>query len=210
MKVVVLGATGRIGSAIAEEVTRRGHEVVGVCRDGGTSLNGILLLFGNASSGADVARVAEGADVVIRVVGPRRDGSDSPDSLSAVAHGIVVGMRQAGVKRLIVVGGAGSLKHGGLRHLDSPQSRRQQTAGACACRCSRRLLRRRRPGLDLRFAGGVSSSQASVPAYSGSEATSCSLMRTGKSRITIPDYAIGIADQLERPTVIRQQITLAC
>ena len=32
----------------------------------------------------------------------------------------------------------------------------------------------------------------------------------GSSRITIPDYAAGIVDQLENPTAHRKQITFAC
>src|ERR1700729_664422 len=74
--VVLFGATGSIGRAIAAELVRRGHQVTGVSRRGAGSVAGLTPAAGDASSAADVARLAAGADVVISATGPRRDGSD--------------------------------------------------------------------------------------------------------------------------------------
>src|ERR1700735_164111 len=112
MKVVVRGAAGAIGRAITGEVLVRGHTVTAATRSGGP-VEGLVVncVTGDASDPASVARLAAGPGAVAAATGPRRGGDEDPeDSLLTAAWGLAEGLRRAGVRRLVVVGGAGSLE----------------------------------------------------------------------------------------------------
>jgi uncharacterized protein len=208
MRVVLLGATGRIGRAITAELIGRGHDVIGVSR-GGHHPDGEPIIAADASDAADVARVVEGADVVITAIGPRRGGSDAPSSLVTTAHAIVAGMQQAKLRRLIVVGGAGSLKSGNSRHIDAPVFPEAHRPLALA-HIDARDIYFTANDLDWIYVSPAAliepGERTGVFRVGGDELLVAS---DGTSRITISDYAIGIADQVEHPTVTQQQITLA-
>ncbi len=107
MKIVLFGPNGMIGSRIAAELSGRGHEVVGVSRSSGTDI----------TDAAQVATAVEGADAVVCAISNR--GADY--TLSDVARSLLDGLRRAGVRRLLIVGGAASLQvAGGGRLLDTP------------------------------------------------------------------------------------------
>jgi uncharacterized protein len=123
MKVVVFGASGTIGRAITSELLERGHTVTAATRSG-APVEGLVVraVTGDAADPASVARLAQGQDAVASATGPRCDGSEDPEeSLGRAARGLAEGLRRAGVPRLVVVGGAGSLEiTPGLRLMDTP------------------------------------------------------------------------------------------
>jgi putative NADH-flavin reductase len=207
--VVLFGATGSIGRTIAAELVRRGHQVTGVSRSGTSAGAGVTPAAGDASSAADVARLAAGAEAVISATGPRRDGSDPADGQAGVARALVDGLRAAGVGRLIVVGGAGSLRQDGGRHVDNPHfpdAWKPLALGAASARDFYRTV----SDVDWLY---VSPAAVIEPGErTGTFRVGRDELLTdasGASRISTEDYAIGIADQLERPTAHHAQITLA-
>ena len=106
-RIVVFGPGGMIGSRVVSELQDRGKAVTGVSRASGV----------DCSDAAQVAEAVRGADVVICAISAR--GVDY--TLADVARALIEGMRNAGARRLIVVGGAGSLLLGDrTRLLDSP------------------------------------------------------------------------------------------
>lgn len=112
MKIVLFGATGMVGSSIAAEAVRRGHEVVAVSRSGRRPVESPLLtaVTGDARSAGSVAELVQGADVVALAVVPPRDGSDPRASLPALYNSLLDGVRAGGARRVVIVGGAGSLQ----------------------------------------------------------------------------------------------------
>ena len=103
MNIVVFGATGMIGTRIAAELKQRGHAVTAATR----------------ATGADVTDPSSvaGADAVVSAVSAR----GMSYTLADVAPALVEGVREAGVRRLLVVGGASSLEVApGKRLLDTP------------------------------------------------------------------------------------------
>ena len=112
MKTVVLGATGMAGSRIAAEAVRRGDEVVAVSRSGTAPLDSPLLtpVAADAGSVREIAEVVKGADVVASALAPARDGSDPRGPFTALYDAVIDGVRAGGVRRMVVVGGAGSLQ----------------------------------------------------------------------------------------------------
>src|SRR3982750_3527748 len=114
MKLVVFGASGNVGQRVAAEALRRGHEVVGVVRDPaavGSPAPRPPLLKGDATSADSVAEIARGADAVVSAISPRPNarGLAAP-SLAANARALIAGLRSAGVRRVLYVGGASSLE----------------------------------------------------------------------------------------------------
>ena len=93
MNIVVFGATGMIGTRIAAELEQRGHAVTAATRATGADV----------TDPPSVASVAAGADAVVSAVSAR--GMNY--TLADVAPALVEGVREAGVRRLLVVGGAG-------------------------------------------------------------------------------------------------------
>lgn len=112
MKTVLFGATGMAGSAIAAEAVRRGDEVVAVSRSGAAPVHSPLLTAVAADAGSvhEVAELVKGADVVGSALAPVRDGSDPRAPFVALYDSVLDGVRAGGVRRVVIVGGAGSLQ----------------------------------------------------------------------------------------------------
>lgn len=110
MDVLLLGASGRIGNRIADELLARDHSVTGVSRGG--TVEGIddadfAAVEGDATDSGDVAKLATGHDAVASALGPSDD--ESPDVLVDMMDATIEGLRRAGVDRLVWTGGAGGL-----------------------------------------------------------------------------------------------------
>jgi putative NADH-flavin reductase len=124
MKIVLFGATGNVGQRIATEALNRGYEVVGVVRDPAQSQSPdprLTVVEGDATNAESVSRVARGADVVVSAISPRPGSHGGPaPSLASAARALITGIRGAGVKRLVVVGGSSTLEVSpGVRLIDT-------------------------------------------------------------------------------------------
>lgn len=102
MHVAVLGASGKGGSEITKELVSRGHTVVAIARNAEKlpSGDGITPVQGDASDGAALAGLIRGVDAVISAL-----HFDIP------AETLLSAVKSAGVGRLLVMGGAASLKN---------------------------------------------------------------------------------------------------
>ncbi len=100
-KIAIIGATGRAGSQLLEEALRRGHSVTAIARDTSKvgDRAGVVSKSLDVLDSAALQAAVAGHDVVI-----------SAAHFATVPASAIVGpVKQAGVKRLLVVGGAGSL-----------------------------------------------------------------------------------------------------
>lgn len=112
MRVAVLGASGKGGSEITRELVSRGHEVVAIARNPEKlpSGAGITPVQGDASDGDTLAGLIRGVDAVISAL-----------HFNVTADTLLGAVKKAGVNRLLVMGGAASLKNAeGVRLYDSP------------------------------------------------------------------------------------------
>jgi putative NADH-flavin reductase len=215
VKIVLFGATGNVGARIAREARRRGHDVVGVVRDPSAvqaPAPGVSLVAGDATDAAGVAAVARGADAVVSAISPRPNPRGLPaPSLVDAARALMAGLRQAGVKRLLVVGGAGSLEASpGKALVDSPSFPAAYKAEALGQRDALQLLRAEAGDLEWTYLS---------PAVEIGPGERTGRYRTtgdrlladaqGKSTITFEDYAVALLDELERPKRVRQRFGVA-
>jgi uncharacterized protein len=213
MKVVVFGASGAIGRAITAELLARGHTVMAATRSGGP-VEGLVVhcVTGDASDPASVARLAAGQDAVAAATGPRRgDDEDPEDSLLTAAWGLAEGLRRAGVRRLVVVGGAGSLEIApGQRLLDSPDFPPAWKPTALAHARALDEVYRGIDDLEWTYicpAGEVGPGERTGEFRIGGD--QLLVDENGESKISIADFAIAFTDELEHAEAIRRRITVA-
>jgi hypothetical protein len=211
MKVLLFGAAGNIGSAIARELVARGHQVTAATRGGG-SVEGLDLAVrrADATDPAQVAEAAAGQDAIVSAIGPRYGVDDDEKVLVGGAEGLIAGARRAGVKRLVVVGGGGSLLvASGQRLLDTPDFPPAWRPGAL-CQAAALDIYRAATDLDWTYISPPFLIEAGerLGRYrlGGDEVL---YDPQGVSRITYPDFAIALVDELERRGAIRRRITLA-
>ena len=115
MKIVVYGATGMVGSQIAEAALALGHEVTAVSRAGADVAGATALAADIADTDTLVALAADADAVVVAIPTDRTGGPTAP---IVDAHRAVIAAHPA--TRLLVVGGAGSLSVGDGLLVDAP------------------------------------------------------------------------------------------
>jgi putative NADH-flavin reductase len=198
--VALIGASGRAGSRILAELSRRGHTVTAIARhpENIPALPGVRAVAGDAGNKAALAALLRGHDAAASAV---------PFAVSD-PHILIEAVREAGVKRYLVVGGAGSLEVApGQRLLDQPDFPTAYKPEASAGAVFLDLLRKT-DDLDWTF---LSPSAVFEPG----ERTGTfrlggdQLLTTPQgSSISFEDYAIAFVDELERPQHVRQRFTV--
>ena len=111
-KIVLIGASGFVGSALLNEALNRGFEVMAVVRHPEKikiENENLKVVKADVSALDEVAAVCKGADAVISAFNPGWNNPDIYDETIKVYLTIIDGVKKAGVNRFLMVGGAGSL-----------------------------------------------------------------------------------------------------
>ncbi|RYF35604.1 MAG: NAD(P)-dependent oxidoreductase [Comamonadaceae bacterium] len=200
--IAILGITGRAGSRIASELLQRGHTVTGIARNVSdvAPRDGLNAKAGDATKADTLAPLLRGHDAVVSAT--RFDGGPDAGALIAAA-------REAGVPRLLVVGGAGSLEVApGVAVVDTPDFPEAYKAEASAGRVFLDTLRGEKD-LDWTF---ISPSAVFEPGQRtgrfrlGGDGLLSDA--AGNSHISMEDYAIALVDEIEAPKHPRQRFTV--
>jgi putative NADH-flavin reductase len=198
MKIAVYGATGAIGSAVVEEARARGHEVTGLSRRGSEATGH---LAGDALDPDLATAIAEKHDVVVSAIGPSRTGDDGTRFVDSIANLVAT----LGDRRLVVVGGAGSLEVDGVRLVDSPEFPDAYKSEALKGAATLALLREAADDVDWTY---LSPAPVILPGErTGSYQVG--LDSPAGERISIEDYAVALVDEIEQPQHVRQRFTVA-
>ncbi|RKS18741.1 hypothetical protein BJ917_4434 [Pseudomonas sp. WPR_5_2] len=200
-KIAIIGATGRAGSQLLEEALRRGHSVTAIARDTSKIVprSGVVSQAVDALDAAALQAAIAGHEVVI-----------SAAHFSTLPAAAVIGpVKQAGVKRLLVVGGAGSLLlPDGTRVIDSAGFPEAYKAEAGAGALFLENLRQEKV-LDWTF---LSPSAEFVEGERSGKfrigKDDLLVSSEGRSWITFADYAIAMLDEVEAPKHSRQRFTV--
>ncbi|NUP01869.1 MAG: NAD(P)H-binding protein [Nonomuraea sp.] len=199
MKILVFGATGMIGQRITAELDGRGHDVTGVSRSGPVK--------GDVH---DAATLAKGYDAVVVAIAPPRDGTEPERPFLDANRALVDGLRAAGVSRVVVVGGAGSLQVApGLDLVDTPDFPELYQKES---RAARTVLGLYREIADLDWTYVSPAAEIAPGERTGIYRIGHDTLLSdaeGRSFISAEDYAVAIADELEKNAHPRTRITVA-
>ena len=200
-KIAIIGATGRAGSQLLEEALRRGHSVTAIARDPSRlqGREGVSTVALDVTRGEGLEQAVAGHDVVL----------SAAHFATVPAQAIIGPVKKAGVKRLLVVGGAGSLLlPSGERVIDAPDFPEAYKAEASAGGDFLQALRQEQQ-LDWTFLS------PSAEFVEGERTGSYRVGKDhllvdakGRSWITFADYAIALLDEVEKPAHSRQRITV--
>lgn len=202
MKIAHVGATGKVGGSILAELRRRGHQVTAIARHApaaAQSANGVAFAQGDITQPEDLARVLASHEAVISSA-PFIPGS-SPGLLDAV--------RRSGVRRYIVVGGAGTLEVAPGKLLKDSGAIPAEWLPAVNEGAQMLALLRTEPSLDWTFfspAALIGPGPRTGKFRLGTDQLIADAQ--GQSNISYDDYAIALVDELERPRHIRRRFTI--
>ncbi len=215
MKVALIGATGFVGKAVLEELLARGHDVTALVRDPAKleARPQLQVVKADVLNADEVRNAVAGVDTVISAYNA---GWANPDLYNEFLRGtraIVAGTKAAGVKRYIVIGGAGSLyAPDGTQLVDSPNFPAAIYPGASAARDAL---------TELRNETALAWTQLSPPVafHPGSPTERTGKYRVGSDTplstgdgpgtISAADLAVAIVDELEAPKHVGTRFTVA-
>ncbi len=206
MKIVLFGASGMVGSRVLQELLQRGHQVTAVVRNPEkVAASRAQVMKGDINDEASVAAAAKGADAAVSAYGAPHD---NPEMLVSATRSLLAGLAAAGVKRLIVVGGAGSLEVApGVQLVDAPDFPDAWKGVALAHRNVIPVVKQ--SDLDWSYfspAALIQPGERTGKFRLGGTALVSDAK--GESRISAEDYAVALVDELEHPKYVRQQFTV--
>jgi putative NADH-flavin reductase len=233
MRVLVIGATGYVGRRVRDEALGRGHVVTAVVRDTSKlpTRSGLNAVRADVQDSSQLASAAQGHDVVISCFNPGgHDVSTNPHFYRDIVEGtraIIEGVRRSGVRRLVYVGGAGSLYSRPdvmliddveflVEHLTHPPAGMLLASGPVSLDIPRAArmayyLFEREQELEWTFV----SPSLCLGDYGGRTGrlrygTHDLLMENGgPARVDVEDLAIAVVDEAEAPRQIRGHLTVA-
>jgi len=212
MKIALFGATGMIGQRVLHEAVSRGHHVTAIARDiTKVKETGPLIrpVKADLLDPKSVAGVVAGHDAVVSAFSPV--GDQGLDSLVKSVRSLITGLKQAGVKRLIIVGGAGSLEVApGVQLVTVPAFPEAYKAVALAHCDALNVVKAEAGGLDWSYfspAAIIEPGQRTGKFRLGTNKLVADAK--GDSRISAEDYAVALVDELEKPKSVGQQFTAA-
>lgn len=214
MKLALIGPTGQVGRRLLDEALRRGHAVTALSRqpDKLAARPGLSVVQADVYDAGQVAAAVAGHDAVLDAFNPGWGDAAIRANFMKGTRAILDGVKRAGVKRILVVGGAGSLFVApGTQLVDTPGFPAEWKEGALGAREALGEIRGETE-LDWTF--------ISPPVFlnlHGGE-------RTGKYRlggdevlmdgdtpagISGEDLAVAILDEVEKPAHLRKRFTVA-
>ncbi|MBU8882929.1 NAD(P)H-binding protein [Kaistella sp. DKR-2] len=217
MKISLIGATGFVGNAILNELLDRNYQVNAIARnpDKITIENENLQKNSiDIFSEEDLAEALKGSDAVISAYNPGWTNPNIHEEYLKGAEAIQNAVEKSGVKRLIVIGGAGTLKIDGNHIVDGPDFPKEIYPGASAVKKYFVENLSKNEILDWEFFSPAlemnvfSEDQAKTGKYRlGTD--SPVFDNEGRSRHSVQDLAIAIADEIENKKFSHQIFTAA-
>jgi len=135
MKVAIIGATGFLGKSLVNEFTSRKHQVTAISRTAQNSdKDNISYVAVDVLNIQELASILKGNDVVVSAFNPGWTNPNIYADFLAGAKAIQEAVKLSGVKRLITIGGAGSLYINGNQLVDGPDFPADIKPGATAAR----------------------------------------------------------------------------
>jgi uncharacterized protein len=211
--IVLIGASGFVGSAILKEALDRGHKVTAIVRHPEkikTVHKNLVVKKGDVSLSDAVTDLLKGADAVISAYNPGWQNPAIAEETTKVYRYILDGVRQAGVKRFLVVGGAGSLfiSHG-IRLMDAGVMPEFILPAVRALADIYLIDLKAEKSIDWVFfspAGNLEPGLRTGKFRLGKD--DLIVNEAGESKISVQDYAVAMIDEVEKPTHHKERFTI--
>ena len=211
--VVLIGASGFVGTAILSELLNRGNKVTAIVRNPdkiSISNSNLSVVKADVSDVESIAKVSEGKDAIISAYNP---GWTNPNIYEDTLKNyplILQAAKQSGVKRLLIVGGAGTLFCApGLRVVDSGAIPESIMGGVKSLGEFYLNTLMNEHDIDWVFfspAGALEPGERTGKFRLGKD--DLIVDADGKSHISVEDYAVAMVDELEKPAHHQERFTI--
>ncbi len=212
MKIAVIGATGFVGKSIIEELSSRGHQILAIARD----ISKVQANENLTAKKVDVddvtalAATVKGYDVVVSAFNAGWTNPNLYNDFLTGSKNIQQAVKESGVERLIVIGGAGSLFIDGKQVVDSPDFPEAYKQGATAARDYLNIIKEEKdlnwtffsPALEMH--PGIDTGRTGIYRLGLNNPV---LNDKGRSYLSVQDLAVVIADEVETNKHPKQRFT---
>jgi len=212
-KIVLIGATGFVGSHILDELVSRNYEVTAIARNFDKIQNKSPLIKKISVDVNDIEALSnaiKGHDVVISAFNAGWTNPNLYEDFMKGSKSIEKATEIAGVKRLIVIGGAGSLFVDGKQIVDGEDFPQKFKAGATAARDYLNEIKNNKTLDWTYFSPAIEMNPGIKNGRTGKyriNTESPVFDSQGNSRLSVEDLAYAIADEIENHKFSRQRFT---
>ncbi len=213
MKVALIGATGFVGSHILEELLLRNYEVTAIARhvDKIKDKPNVVAIQLDINEEGRLASVLKGNEIVISAYNAGWTNPNVYDDYLQGSRHILQAVKDAGIKRFLVIGGAGSLLNtDGIRLVDEKNFPKKIKAGALAAADFYEVVLRE-DDLDWTFfSPAIQMNPESSGIRTGKYRTGTDHAvqdHEGNSKISAEDLAVAIVDEIDNKNFIQKRFT---
>lgn len=211
--VLLIGATGFVGSAVLNELLERGHKVTAVVRNAAKLPQDELLtaVEQDVSDVEAIAKLAEGKDAVISAYNPGWMNPEIEKLITENYPKILEAAKKSGVERLLIVGGAGTLFCApGLRLVDSGALPAEIMGGVRPLGDFYLNTLTNEDSIDWVFfsPAGVLDGEGKKTGNYRLGKDDLIVDAEGNSHISVQDYADALVNELEKPAHHKERFTI--
>lgn len=213
MKIAIIGATGFLGSKLVKEAKDRGLEVTAIARNPEKLTEEVKKAAIDVNQVDELAEVLKGQDAVVSAFNAGWKNPNLYQDFLKGSKSIQEAVKKAGVERLLVIGGAGSLYDAENNQLvDSPDFPAEIKPGATAARDYLNELKEEKD-LDWAFFSPA------IEMHPGITTGRTGKYRLGRdhpvfdennvSKLSPEDVAVVLMDEVQKPKHHQQRFTAA-
>ncbi len=211
--LILIGASGFVGSAVMSEALDRGHKVRAVVKHPEkitTVHKNLVVNKADVSIDGTLTILSKGADAIISAYNPGWQNPRIAEETTSVYRTIIRDVATSGVKRFLVVGGAGSLFiSSGKRLMDAgiiPESYLPAVRALANIYLVDLMAEKDIDWVFFSPAGSLEPGVRTGKFRLGKDELIVDVK--GESRISVADYAIAMIDELENPAHHRERFTI--
>ena len=211
-KIVLIGASGYVGSAILNEALNRGFQVKAAVRNPAKitiSNPNLEVAQVDVSSVDKVAEISKGADAVVSAYNPGWKNPNIYEELLQTYPAILNGVKKAGVQRFLMVGGASTLFVApGVRLMDEgvPESLKGGIISLAEFYLNTLMKEKNIDWIFLSPAANLVPGERTGKYRLGKD--ELIVDERGESTISVQDFAKAMIDELETPKHHQERFTL--
>ena len=213
MKIALIGATGFLGKSLTNELSNRNHEVTAISRTAQeTDKDNLKYVATDVYNVEALAEVLKGHDAVISAFNPGWTNPNIYADFLKGAKAIQEAVKLSGVKRLITVGGAGSLYIDGKQLVDGPDFPADIKPGATAAREYLDIIKEEKDLDWAFFSPAIEMHPGITTGRTGKYrlgTDSPVFNEDGRSILSGEDVAVVLADEVENPKHHQVRFTAA-